>query len=292
MPQPLALATDWAAIDMSLVPPVMLRVTVSRSSRPARSSNSFAIWRKSCSLPSSRCSTLMPLSLSTALRCAACERILRVTTKRIFCGLRVGSSAGNRLAAACCETRQIWMVMGLGNGSVRMNLEPLQRSTQPAQFVGTEFATARLVRHGEDQVPVRRAARADLRRQLHRRGADDGVARRDECHVEVRHAAVEGGAVPLHPLQGAGVAADEPSGHGRHCSGLERWKLASQACRRRYWPSECHEGTDSGRYRGRLPLKIRDLRHCYPQFTKLYSDTIGISPWKHRPCTNATFNLV
>src|SRR5574337_1687529 len=105
----------------------------------------------------------MPLSLSTALRCAACERILRVTTRTIRCGLSAGSSAGNRLAAACCETRQMWVAMELGNGSVRMNLEPLQRSTQPAQLLGAEFTTARFAWHGESQVPIRRAARADLR---------------------------------------------------------------------------------------------------------------------------------
>ena len=94
-------------------------------------------------------------------------------------------------------------------------MERLQRSTQRQQLVHAELAAARLLRRRQHQVQIGRTTRAHLRSQVHGQRADDGVAALHIGRVEVRHMAIERGAVLLHPLQGAGVAADEPGSHGR-----------------------------------------------------------------------------
>ena len=96
---------------------------------------------------------------------------------------------------------------------MRMDMKALQRSTERLQIIGTQFSPARLRRHLKRQMPVHRTACTHPCGQIDRQRADDGVARLHLRGIEVRHMPVKGRAVLVHPVQGAGVAADEPSGH-------------------------------------------------------------------------------
>ena len=92
-------------------------------------------------------------------------------------------------------------------------MKRLQRSAQRLQIVRAEFLAALLRWHLQRQVQVGRTARAHLRGQVHGQRANHGVAALHLGRVQVWHMAVKRGAALLHPLQGAGVAADEPGGH-------------------------------------------------------------------------------
>lgn len=94
-------------------------------------------------------------------------------------------------------------------------MERLQRSPQHLQLLGAEFLPAQVGRRGQCEVQVGCAARAHLRGQVYGQGANDGVAGLHLGRLEVQHMVVERGAALLHPVQGAGVAADKPGGHER-----------------------------------------------------------------------------
>lgn len=64
---------------------------------------------------------------------------------------------------------------------------------------------------------IGRTACADLRRKVDWQRADNGITALHLGWIEVGHVAIEGGAVLLHPLQCARVAADEKGSHGRAC---------------------------------------------------------------------------
>ena len=95
----------------------------------------------------------------------------------------------------------------------RLNVKTLQRSTQGQQFIGTQPTPTALCRHTQRQMPIRCAARAHtcaarFTGSVPMNGTPGCTwAGSSAAHAGHRLVAL------AHPVQGAGVAADEPGGH-------------------------------------------------------------------------------
>jgi len=96
---------------------------------------------------------------------------------------------------------------------VGAHVEALKVGAVAHELTGGQFTAARRMWQAQAEAEKVRAAGTDLSNQMHRQGADDGIAGGNVCRVQVRAANISGDALCSGPLHGTGVACDEEGGH-------------------------------------------------------------------------------